>query len=405
MIKYNVVIVLNVCVIGGGASGTICAIRLARRGINVKILEKNSNILKKVLLTGNGKCNYFNSDININHYRSSNIDFLDKIFNKNNINNVLDFFDSIGVIPRIKNGYYYPYSNTSTTIKNLLLIECKRLNIEIINDILVTDIIKNNKFIIKSNKEDIICDKVVLALGSSASIKDKYNGYSLLSKLGHKIIKPLPALVMLEGMSNYYKDWAGIRIDANVSLYENNKYITREFGEVQLTNYGVSGICVMNLSGRVSRIIDNGNKSCLRINFIPNIENVYEYLEDRNKRLSHLSIIELLESIINYKLLYVILKICKIDSNLKWNELDDSKKRLLVEYLTNFRFDIKDTKGFEFAQVVSGGVSLECINEKFESKVVKDLYILGELLDVDGDCGGYNLGFAFISGLIVGDNL
>lgn len=394
---------MKIIVIGGGASGLICAIRLARRGKKVEILEKNSSVCKKVLITGNGKCNYFNIDISVNHYRSSNIDILNDIMNEKNINKVLDFFGSIGVVPRIKNGYYYPYSNTSTTIKNLLLLECKKLNIKITTDIIVTDIIKNNNFIIKTNKQDFTCDKVVISTGSMASIKDDYNGYQILEKLGHKVIKPLPALVMLEGFENFYKDWAGIRCDASVSLYENEKYIDTQIGEVQLTNYGISGICVMNLSGRVSRIIDNNNKAYLKINFIPFVDNGYKYLEERSKL--NMTIIEMLESIINYKLLYVILKKCNINSNLTWNELSNKQKILLVDNIFNFKFDVKNTKDFLNAQVISGGVKLDELNSNLESKLIKDLYITGELLDVDGDCGGYNLGFAWLSGIIVGDNI
>ena len=396
---------MKVVVIGGGASGMVCAIKLAIRGIDVTILEKNNSVCKKVLITGNGKCNYFNSDMNINHYRSNYINFLDDIITNENINKVHEFFNSIGIVPRIKNGYYYPYSNTSTTIKNLLLLECIRLGIKIITDTNVIDIIKEDKFIIKTNNNDIICDKVVLATGSIASTRDEYNMYKILNKIGHNIIKPLPALVMLEGIGNYFKDWAGIRVDASVSLYENDKYIDTEAGEVELTNYGISGICIMNLSGRISRIIDNGNKASLRINFIPNIDNGYKYLEERYKLLPNLNVIEMLESIFNYKLLHIILKKCHIDDKLTWNKLNDKEKQLLVENIFNFKLDIKSTKGFKFAQVVSGGVDLKEINNNFESKIVNGLYIIGELLDVDGDCGGYNLGFAWISGMIVGDNL
>lgn len=398
---------MKVVVVGGGASGMVCAIRLACRGINVEIVEKNISVCKKILVTGNGKCNYFNSDISVNHYRSNNIDFLDNIITDDNINKVINFFNSIGIVPRIKNGYYYPYSNTATTIKNLLLLECIRLNIKIFTDTIVKDIVKNDKFILKTSNDNIICDKVVLSVGSIASIRDEYNGYKLLKNLGHNIVKPLPALVMLEGYGNYFKDWAGIRVDASVCLYENDKYIDKQIGELQLTNYGISGICIMNLSGRVSRIIDSKNKASLKINFIPFIEknDGYNYLDNRNKLLKGKTIIEMLESIINYKLLYILLKICHIDNNLTWDMLSDDKKNILVDNIFNFNFDVKCTKGFEFAQVVSGGVCLDEVTEMLESKIIKDLYITGELLDVDGDCGGYNLGFAWISGMIVGDNL
>ncbi|MBQ9318867.1 MAG: aminoacetone oxidase family FAD-binding enzyme [Bacilli bacterium] len=396
---------MKVVVVGGGASGLMCAIRIASRGIDVTLLEKNNNTCKKLLVTGNGKCNYFNSDMDIKHYHSSDNNLVSDIISEGNINLLKQFFHNIGIVPRIKNGYYYPYSNTATTLKNLLLLEAKRLNINIKTDTIVTKIIKEQQFILKTNSDDIICDKVVLALGSRAYIKDEYNGYRLLEELGHHIIKPLPALVMLEGSGNYFKDWVGIRTDAIVSLYSDNEFIDKQEGEVQLTNYGISGICIMNLSGRVARMLDDGKKVSLKINFIPFISNGYDYLEERSKLLKEKTIIEMLESIINYKLLYAILKKCHINDKCTWKDLNKEDKNLLVENIFNFKLDIVKTKDFECAQVVTGGLSLQEVTDKLESKIVSGLFIVGELLDVDGDCGGYNLGFAWLSGLVVGDNI
>lgn len=397
---------MDICIIGGGASSFVCAIKASQRGHRVTIIEKNNNPLKKLLLTGNGRCNYFNSEMDASHYRCTNIDFLNEIINSNNINKTLNFFEEIGVVPRIKNGYYYPYSNTATTIKNLLMVEAKRLNINIKTNTLVTDIIYNNKFIIKTDSEDIKCDKVVIATGSNASIKnEEYNIYKILEKFGHTIIKPVPALVMLEGKEKYFNDWAGIRSDAVVSLYEEDNFVCSYEGEVQLTNYGISGICVMNLSGRVARGLLKNKKEVLRINFMPNIEYAFEYLIDRSESHKNLTIVELLESIVNYKLLYVILKKNNINPDKKWDELSYEEKHTLAKELSSFELNITGTKGIENAQVVSGGVSLNEVNNDFSSKIVSNLYLIGEVLDVDGDCGGYNLGFAFMSGLIVGEEI
>lgn len=388
----------KVVIIGAGASGLVCGIVAARRGNNVIILEKNK-VGKKILVSGNGRCNYFNDDFSIDHYRSNNIDILNKYINDDNKNKVLEFFSSIGIVPRINNGYYYPYSNTSTSILNSLLVELKRLNVKIINEEVI-DIVDNR---VITNNNEYISDKIVLATGSLASLKDTFNfGYDYLTKIGHKITKLSPALVQLVGNDNY-TDWAGIRCDAEVSMYEDGNYIDRQFGELQLTNYGLSGICIMNLSGRISKGLNN-HKEEIRINFIPFIGDLNKYLEERNNEIKDRTIIELLESIINYKLLYFILKKSKIKDNCKYNELNNKEKELLINNLVNFNVEIVDTKGISNAQVVSGGLRLDEV-DNFESRIKPNLYIAGELLDVDGDCGGYNLGFAWLSGIIIGESL
>lgn len=390
----------KVIIIGAGASGLVCAIKARKRGHAVIILEKNK-VGKKILISGNGKCNYFNDDFTIKHYRSNDINILDKYINENNKNKVLDFFTSIGIVPRIKDGYYYPYSNTSIAILNALLMEVQRLNIKIINEEVID--IKDNIVITTNNKYE--SDKIVLATGSFASLKDNSNfGYDYLKNIGHTINKISPALVQLIGEGNYFKDWAGIRCDAKVSMYEDDKYIDSEIGELQLTDYGLSGICIMNLSGRIGLSLNYHNVD-IKINFIPFIEDILKYLKDRNNKLQDRTIIELLESIINYKLLYVILKQSKINSNAKLNELNDKDLEILINNLTNFNVKIVNTKDFSFAQVVTGGLSLKEVTDTFASKIKSNLYIAGELLDVDGDCGGYNLGFAWLTGIIIGENI
>ena len=386
----------KVIIVGAGASGLACAVILARKGHEVVIIEKNK-VGKKILISGNGRCNYFNDDFTIEHYRSNNIDILENYINDFNKNKVLDFMMSIGIIPRISNGYYYPYSNTATAILNSFLVELDKLNVKIINEEVID--IKDGIVYTENNKYS--CDKVVLATGSNASLKDDNNfGYKYLTKIGHTITKLSPALVQLVGNDNY-ADWAGIRCDAKVSMYEDGKYIASEVGELQLTNYGLSGICIMNLSGRIGLGLDK-HKEEVRINFIPFISDISKFLIDRNKLLSNRSIIELLETIINYKLLYFILKKSKIKDNTKLEELNNKELEILINNLTNFNVEIKETKELVNAQVVTGGLKLDEVSSTFESKKQPNLYIAGELLDVDGDCGGYNLGFAWISGMLAG---
>lgn len=395
----------HIVIVGGGAAGLISAIYAKTNDNKVTIIERNSSCGKKILATGNGKCNYWNSDQDLNHYHSSNNEMLQEIITDEVKEETLNFFNNLGIVPKIKNGYYYPFSNQATTIKNALLREIERKQIEIKHDFLINKIIKqDNYFILEGNNELIKADKVILATGSCASPKTGSDGigYKLLRRFNHNIIAPCPALVQLKTTGNYLKDWAGIRTDVKVSLYENNTFIKEESGEIQLTDYGISGICVFNLSRFISRGLLDNKKEEVVINFLPFITNKpHEYLSNLFNNSN--SIKCQLEGILNNKLVSVILKESKLNENISFNNLSETEQNNLIEKLTNFKVIVLGTNDFDQAQVCSGGLPLTEINPKtLESTLVKNLYIVGELLDVDGDCGGYNLGFAWMSGILAG---
>ncbi len=395
----------KVIIIGGGASGLVAAI-YASISNDVTILEKNSKCGKKILATGNGKCNYFNSDFTSVHFNTESIDILETIISDKNKNKVMDFFNSIGIVPNIKNGYYYPMSNQAISVREALVKECEVRGVKIINDCEVIDVNYNNSYEVITSLGNYSCDKLVISTGSNAWIKDKSIGYDILSKFNHNINTVVPALVQLVGSGNFLKKWNGVRIDCNVSLFENNKLIKKSSGEVQLTDYGVSGICVFQLSSLVAKGLSQNKKEVIHINFLPWINDFISFMDNRNNILKDRTISELFDGIMNYKLSNTILDICNIDYNDTWESLSTDKKNELYKNLTDFELTIVDTKGFASAQTCSGGVSLNEINPNTMESIIKsDLYITGELLDCDGECGGYNLGFAWITGMIVGSSL
>lgn len=396
----------KIVVVGGGAAGMVAAILASKKNNDVTIIERNNVAGKKILVTGNGRCNYWNSDQDITHYHSGNPELLSKIINKDNEDAVLRFFDSIGIIPKIKDGYYYPYSNLAVSIQYALLKECEVSHVKFLYNTLVTKIEKKDgQFIINGS---IFCDKVILANGSKACPKtgSDGSGYALAQSLGHSIIEVHPSLVQLRGNESYFKLWDGIRVNATISIYVDNQFIKNEIGELQLTDYGISGICVFNLSRYASIGLSNHKSVSVMINFVPwfQEESFVDWLCIRNKKMPKRKIYELLEGFLNYKLVDVILKKSRIDKEKKWNELTETEKERLVSHIQAFTLNIIATNSFDKAQVCSGGVPLNEINvDTMESKIVDHLYIVGELLDVDGDCGGYNLGFAWMSGMIAGD--
>lgn len=398
----------EVVIVGGGSSGLTAAITAARNGKDVTIIERNNKCGKKILITGNGRCNFWNTDENLSHFHSSNSNLLKEFITDERKNSILKFFDSLGLAYKTKNGYYYPFSNQAFTVENALLSECKKLNIKIINDITVEKIIKKDCFIINPDKEKITAKNIIIATGSKAAPKTGSDGlgYEISKSLGHNIITPLPSLVQLKADEPYFKNWSGIRTDVKVNLLINHKYIKSETGEIQLTNYGLSGICIFNLSGETAKALNQNKNVIISINFIPFASNPKIFLQTLNKNSYHKTISELLEGILHYKLVDIIIKKTHLKRDLLLNTLTDNELNNLIKTLTDFQIEILDTHTLDHAQVCSGGIPLTEINSKtLESLKVKNLYFTGEIIDIDGDCGGYNLGWAWMSGIIAGKNV
>ena len=398
---------MDVLVIGGGASGLVSAITAVKNGCKVTILEKNNKCGKKLLVTGNGHCNYWNELQELDKYHTNNLEYFTPIYNLAK-DKVLNFFKELGIIPKIKNGYYYPTSNQSTSILNALVNLVKYYKVNIIYEEEVISIKKNNKFLVKTLNNSYEADKVIIATGSMASIKDKsVTGYELGTSLGHSIVPLLPALVQLKSNEHLCKELKGVRCDVKVSLFEDDKLIKEEIGELQFTDYGLSGICILNLSRYVGLGLQDNKKEVIKINFLPWLEeDVLSFLTKQSNKLPYYNLSNILDGMLNYNIGNEILKKCNIKANAKLEELDKKTTNHLVEYLTSYPIEINGTKTLLDAQVCRGGIPLSEINPNtMESKLVKGLYFTGEVLDVDGDCGGYNLGFAWMSGLIAGKSV
>lgn len=396
----------KVVIIGGGAAGLVAAIKASNQN-EVILLEANDKCGKKILLTGNGRCNYWNSDIKIANYHTDNIENLSNIISNNNQEEVYSFLESIGIYSKIKNGYYYPYSNQASSVRTLLLNEIERRKIKVIYNFKVESILKrDNGFAVKSENDEIICDKVIIASGSKACPKTGSDGssYDLALSLGHHINQVTPSLTPLKGNDSYFKDWDGVRCDSKISLFVDDKKFIEEEGEIQLTDYGISGICTFNISGLATKSLEQKKKVIVKINFLPSLTKpFYDWFNERNKNIPNHSIEELLESVLPYKLMFVLLKKANINRDDNWNNLEESKKRKLANIIEEFELEITGYQSFDRAQVATGGVSLTEINPNtMESLVTPNLYLVGELLDVDGKCGGFNLAFAFISGYLAG---
>lgn len=411
----------DVIVVGGGASGLVAAIEAARAGRKVTILEHKDKIGKKILATGNGKCNYTNLLQDSSCYRGEDPSFAWKVFENFGVNETITFFKELGIYPKVKNGYLYPNSEQASSVLDVLRLELKHLKVEIICDEHVTSInsMKDNhlkskkqddKFIIKTKNITYKAHKIILATGGMASseLGSDGSGYLLAKQLGHTLVPPVPALVQLKSNESYFKSLAGIRVQSLIKLYVDDEESVESQGELQLTNYGVSGIPIFEISRYATRALEKMKKVHLLLDFLPNLESedLYKLLEERISVGNHKNVEELFIGLLNKKLSLVIIKEAKIDLKKQSFKLEKQEINQLVHKIKTFKVTIKEANSFANAQVSAGGIHTNEINcDTMESKIVKGLYIIGELLDIDGTCGGYNLQWAWSSGHLAGINI
>lgn len=392
----------KIIIIGAGPSGIAAAIHAKNENNDVIVLEKNSVALKKLLLTGSGRCNFYNDNFIKDFYNVDN-DLVNKIISYKD--KYLEFISSLGIEFSIINGYYYPYSKSSVSVQNALIKKAHSLGIKIIYDTSVFLINKeNDKYIINNEFE---ADKIVIASGSKAYPKTGSTGdfYTILKEKNVNIKPVLPALVQLRSSNKIVNKWPLLRVESELKLIINNNIAKITKGELQLTNYGISGICTLSLSDIAVKNIVKHNDVSVVINFLPFVKDYDDFINKRLIKLKDVSIIEFFEGIINYKLLISLFKHNKINYENLYSDITINEYNVIKQVLTNFKLDIKGYNDFDTAQVSQGGVSLEELTDVFELIKHPGIYTIGELNDIHGDCGGYNLAYAFISGMIVGEEL
>ena len=399
----------EIAVIGGGASGLMAAITAKKSGKEVIILERKDRILKKVLITGNGRCNITNVNANISNYFGKNISSVENILNRFTPQDTMDFFNELGIICNEENrGKVYPLSGQASSVVDALRFEAERLGIKIETEFYVRKIEKDGfKFRIYSeDRKKIEAGRVILAAGGQSypELGSNGSGFELAKELGHSVTRLSPSIVQLKTEKHQVKGLQGIKTDVAVTAYGDNKKICTYNGELLFTDYGISGNVVFNISF-VMPLYKNVE---FEIDFMEKFDynELYEMLKERKKIMSHLTMENYFNGMINKKLGQFLSKVSGIEKLSKpVKDLNDSDIRKLCTVLKKYRVKILETTGFKNAQVTAGGVSLDEVNtETLESKIVKGLYFSGEVLDVYGECGGFNLQWAWASGYIAGEN-
>ena len=381
----------QIIIVGAGASGLVAAIKAAAIGAAVTVLEQNDRPGRKICATGNGRCNMTNLNNIENAYRGSHPEFVKDALKQFSVDDTLSFFQKLGICTTDRSGWIYPRSNQAQSIVDVLTMKARSLKVKLKTNQYVTGVsFTGGHWNVHTNGWTYTCDAVILANGSKASsvAGSGESGYKIARSLGHHLIEPLPALTALKCKENYFSCWSGVRTEGKVTLYINGTPETSQQGELQLTDYGVSGIPVFQISRYAIRAIYEKKKVELSINFFPELtkQELQEYLGRRKNDCPYKNEKELLTGLFPEKLIRVL-----------------AAQKDLISAITDFRLSVKSGLSFEQAQICSGGVDTsEIDSHTMESRLHKGLYFAGELLDIDGTCGGYNLQWAWSSGAAAG---
>lgn len=400
----------KILIIGGGAAGMTAAIFASRNGAKVIIVEQLPKVGRKILATGNGRCNLTNINIDIRRYHGNNVKFAYGALSRFGYLDTIQFFEDLGLHCIEEEGRIYPASLQASSVLDVIRYEMKTLGVEEICDARVTEIIKDKSgFALKlKDKRMIHGDKVIVTTGGKANpgLGSNGSGYDLVRPFGHKIVDTFPALVQLRLDAPYLKSITGVKLIGKASIEVEGKILREESGEILFTNYGVSGPPVIQLSRCVGEQIKLGKNPIFNLDLFPQI-NKDELLQLLKKR-CNLRVEKPLDfsfvGLINKRLINVLLKEAKItDVYIPCGKVTKEQLLAISNIMKKWSFNITGTKSWSEAQVTAGGLDVKDIDSKtMESKLMPGLYFAGEIIDIDGDCGGYNLQWAWSSGYLAG---
>ena len=411
-------------IIGAGASGLMAAVTARDLGMDIAILEGNDRIGKKISMTGDGRCNITNDSTVMGtddeavalsrKYYSSQSEFTLPVLQQFGISQTIDFFQVLGLpLTKLKEGLMYPMSLQAASVVDIfdLALEERNIPVYLNNKVLdVTVSADHPRFTITcrtETEEQVVYTSEFLFLctggltGQNAGTDG--SGYTIAQRLGHSLVEPVPALVQLKVKYPYQKALSGIKLQGRADLFVNGKVARSETGEIHYTDYGFSGPAVLQLGRKAAVHLGNGDNVTLSIDLMPNRteEEVIEFLETNWGTFAHRTVAESFVGFLHKKIISVLLKEAKIDqeSGLLCQDLSWKTKKLFYKLLKNWEFKVTETQSFEHAQATAGGITTkELVADTLESKLVPGLYLTGEIMDVDGELGGYNLQWAWSSG-------
>ena len=406
----------DVAVIGGGASGIMAAGRAGERKARTVLIEKNKKLGVKLLSTGGGRCNLTNRIEEIKKLAEQfgdNGKFLFSALNKFNPRDTIKFFEDLGVKTKIEdNNRVFPVSDSALQVLNALISYLKKSQVEIMTGAEVKNIITRGDKIEKvvlADGEEISANKFIFAVGGRSYVKtgSTGDGYKWLEKLGHKIETPLPALVPILVKEKFVKELQGLSLkSAGVGVYLDDKKIESAVGDIIFMSAGVSGPAILNLSKKIVQSLPG--KVSIKIDLFPEVgfsdldKKVQKHFQSVNNKVAKNAFVDFLAP----KLIPVIIKLAGVDEEKKVNVITGEERKKIVSLLKELKLEVKSSAGYEHAMVTTGGVNLDEIDPRtMKSKIISNLYLAGEILDLDGPTGGFNLQMCWSTGYLAGDNI
>ncbi len=407
----------KIAIIGAGASGLTAAIAAAGSGAQVCLFEKNDIAGKKLLATGNGKCNFLNVDQDIKHFHSQTLGIMQQILEQVSYDEILSFFEGIGILPYSRGGYLYPMSGQARSIHTALIETAKSLGVSFFCNREVISVKHHERHfeIICADGNKHVSDALILTVGTRAGTKLKTNPASDFAKsFGHTLITYAPALSALKSDAPICRYWHGVRIRAELKLFIDGSEAAGDSGELMLTDYGISGIPAFQVSYLVPGAIAKKKEVFALVDWLFELEKdrLMSFIDELSYRFPKHGPEDLLKGLLPLKLSKsLVIEAVKRGGELFnvpaheliWSKMNSKQRETIINCIKNFKIPITGVNDFSKAQVSSGGVPLEeIVPSSCESRLVRELYLAGELLDVNGDCGGYNLQWAWITGLLAG---
>lgn len=399
----------KIVIIGGGASGLMAALVTAREGGKVTLLERKDRVGKKILATGNGRCNLTNKVLGANRYHSDSRNIFPTIYEQFDLSATLEFFANLGVeVVELDEGKLYPMSLQASSVLNVLRIEAERLGVNVVCDADVTEIQMEPKAIVITKNQKYYADRIILAAGgkSAPDLGSNGSGYTLATALGLNMIQPYPSLVQLESDYSYCKHLKGTKMMASVGVIVDGKVRHEEYGEILFTDYGISGPPILQLSRHASKALHHNIKDVqLTIDLLPNLEKdaLDQLLLKRIDGMPYKTMESFFEGMLPKALFVPIIKDNGLDMATKATDISRGVRHQLVDWLKGFTLHITGTRQWNQSQVTAGGIDCTMVDaQSLSSHRYPNLYLCGEILDIDGDCGGFNLQWAWSSGFVAG---